>query len=111
MHPMTAADELAMIRSRISRLKAREQELREVLIAAPDEARQGRWVRADLVETVIRVFDHRLLPDALRDDPRYWRDRVLTQVTFHPVEGQVPANWVPPRREAGAPHDVRSVGT
>ncbi|MCB1398316.1 MAG: hypothetical protein H6898_01570 [Rhodobacter sp.] len=110
MHPMSAADELAMIRSRISRLKAREQELREALIAAPDSQRQGRWTRAEVVETVLRVFDHRLLPDAIRSDPLFWRDRVMTQIRCLPVEVQPPASWVPPRRDPGAPGDARSVG-
>jgi len=107
---MTAADELAMIRARISRLKAREQELREALIAAPEDARQGRWTRAAVIETVLRVFDHRLLPDPIRTDPLFWRDRVMTQVRCLPVEAQPPASWVPPRRDPGAPNDARSVG-
>ncbi len=81
MQPMAQADELAMVRSRIAQLKLRERELREALVAADGEARLGRWTRAEVVERRLRVFDHRRLPAALRDEPLFWRDRILRDVT------------------------------
>lgn len=105
MQQMAAADELAMIRGQISRLRHREKALRDALIAAPEDQRDGRWSRVELVETVVRVFDHRLLPDTVRTDPLFWRERVMTQLNCVPIQdgatSRPPSHWRPtPRRAA-----------
>ncbi|WP_323036647.1 hypothetical protein [Pararhodobacter sp.] len=96
MHPMSPADELAMIRAQLNGLRTREQELRQDLIAAPVEGRDGRWSRADVVTRTVRVFDHRLLPQNLRDDPCYWRERAVVEVRCLPIQARGPARWDAP---------------
>lgn len=93
---MALADELAAIRDRITQLKAREQELRRLLIDAPQEARQGEQARVEVVTRTIRLFDHRLLPEAIRDEPLYWREREVTDLRCVPLDGRAPSRWVPP---------------
>lgn len=82
---MSPADELASTRVQIARLKARERALRQILVDDV-QARSGRWTRAEVVETRIRVFDHRLLPAPIREDPAYWRSRPLVEVLCHEIE-------------------------
>ncbi|GAB4258767.1 MAG: hypothetical protein Kow0013_00880 [Pararhodobacter sp.] len=102
MHAIAPADELARIRAEIARLRDREQELRKRLLAAPEAARDGDWTRIKVSERVIRLFDHRLLPDAVRNDPRYWRERVVTELRCVPMPLRSPTPWVPPARPAQA---------
>lgn len=91
MHHMNPADELAEVRAEIARLKLREAQLRARLIEMPPEARQGRWSRAEVLESRMRIFDARLLPPALRDDPRYWRERVSLTLRCLPIQARSPA--------------------
>lgn len=93
MHPMCPADELAMIRAQLTGLRTREQELRQALLTASDEEREGRWSRADVVTRTMRVFDHRLLPQTLRDDPCYWRERDIVEVRCLPIHANGAAEW------------------
>jgi hypothetical protein len=93
---LSPADELAMIRAQISGLRTREQDLRNALIDAPDAARYGRWAHAEVVTRTVRVFDHRLLPQSLRDDPCYWRERSVIEVRCLPTEPGGLAKWVTP---------------
>lgn len=93
---MAPADELAAIRARISRLKSREQNLRQQLLDAPDDARQGAQARVEVVTRTVRLFDHRLLPEAIRDEPLYWREREVTDLRCVPIDGRAPSRWVPP---------------
>jgi hypothetical protein len=102
VHAISAADELARVRADIARLKAREQVLRTALLAAPEAGRIGRWARVEVIERQIRLFDHRLLPEVLRTDPRYWRERPVTELRCLPVEARGPSHWVPPARPAQA---------
>ena len=96
---MALADELAMVRTQIAHLKLRERTVRDALICASDAARLGRWSIAEVVERRIRLFDHRLLPDALRNDPSYWNIRTHTEVTCRPIEVRPP-----PAHPYGAGH-------
>lgn len=80
MTTLAPADELSLIRADLSRLKLREQELRKILMDGGEEARRGDWAKAEIVERTVRVFDHRLLPRELRDDPLYWRERAMTEI-------------------------------
>lgn len=79
---MNPADELASVRVQIARLKARERMLREALIA-DERGRVGRWTRAEVVERAVRLFDHRLLPEPIREDPMFWRERRMVEVLCH----------------------------
>lgn len=101
MQPMCPADELAMIRAQLTGLRTREQELRQVLMNAPEEGRDGRYSRADVVTRTLRVFDHRLLPQNLREDPIFWREREVVEVRCLPIQARGPARWdVPPPNRA-----------
>ncbi len=84
---MNPADELASVRVQIARLKARERALREALIA-DDQGRIGRWTRAEVVERAVRLFDHRLLPEPIREDPMFWRERRMIEVLCHDLVEQ-----------------------
>ena len=80
----SAADELTRVRGQIAQLRSRERDLcAEVLAAGPDGC-VGRWSRVEIVARKLRVFDPGLLPAILRDDPRYWRERVLTELRCEP---------------------------
>ncbi len=110
MHPMCPADELAMIRARISDLRSREQDLQKALLAAPEDDREGRWARAEVVNRTVRVFDHRLLAQSMRDDPLYWRERRLTEVRCVPVPGAAVARYdmaLAPRAGSAASTNAR----
>lgn len=80
------ADELAETRAEILRLRRREAALREALIAATADQRLGRWHAAEVSLGTRLVFNHWLLPDDLRQDPRYWRERSGHLVTLRPVQ-------------------------
>lgn len=96
MQPMAPADELAIIRSQISKLRNREQDLRRLLIEAPPAARFGRWAHVEVVTRKMRMFDHRLLPEGVRGDTCFWRERPVTEVRCLPVQARAPAKWSPP---------------
>lgn len=90
MHSLSPADELADLRADIARLKLLEAALRARILAAPDQNAIGRWHRIEVLETKARVFDAKLLPDAISDDPRFYRDRVTQIVRCLPVEAKRP---------------------
>lgn len=90
MHSLSPADELADLRADISRLKLLESALRTKILASPETNAIGRWHRIEVLETKRLVFDATLLPAALRDDPRYYRDRVTQIVRVLPVEVRRP---------------------
>ena len=101
MHPMAPADELALIRAQITRLRDRERDLQRSLMDVPEGARCGRWSRAEVVTRTLRVFDHRLLPQTLRDDPMFWRERSIRELRCLPVQTRQPANWLAPAARSG----------
>ena len=70
------ADELAEIRAEIARLRAREGELREILLRDAAVPKIGRFHKVDLVTNRQRIFDPRLLPEEIRLDPAYTREKV-----------------------------------
>ena len=102
MHTLSPADELADLRADIARLKLLEAALRSRILAAPETQAIGRWHRIDVLETNVRVLDAKLLPAAIRDDPRYYRDRLTQIVRCVPVEAKRPG-W-PIQRDIGAGH-------
>lgn len=97
MHEMSLADALADTRAEIERLKAREAALRAAILARQGLVPPGRWYRVEVVEKRVRVFDKTLLPDEIRQNPYYWRDRVATYVRCLPIQvgGSRPAGSPP----------------
>lgn len=85
MHNLSPADELAEIRAEIARLKAREAALRAHFLRHPKEQTLGRWTRVEVVETCQRRFNPALLPDAIRQDPRYLEERRVQTVRCLPA--------------------------
>ena len=90
MHSLSPADELADLRVDIARLKLLEVALRAKILASPDTQAIGRWHRIEVLETKARVFDAKLLPATVRDDPRFYRDRITQIVRCLPVEANRP---------------------
>lgn len=93
MHRLAPADELAEIRAEIARLKLREAQLRDRLVKSPLATLIGRTNRVEITRSVTRVFDASLLPDDIRQNPAYWRDRHQTVVQTLPLAPKV----APPR--------------
>ena len=88
MQRTTAADELAMIRARIARLKAREAELSDALIEGGEDACRGRWTQARVVRRRVSVFDHRRLPIDVQADLAYWHDETRTEIVLNLSDGR-----------------------
>lgn len=86
MHKLSPADELAEIRAEIAKLKAREATLRTAILS--QEPAPGRWHRVEITEHHARVFDARLLPSQIRDNPAYWRERVTQVVKCLPIQAR-----------------------
>lgn len=107
MPSLTPADELASLRAELARLKARERALCDALVAAPACARSGRWTRADVGTRTIRLFDHRLLPSDIRDNPLFWRERQSVEVVCHPLEGAASPLTLVPRPAQGHARALR----
>lgn len=76
MFTQSPADELAELRAEIARLRAREGALREAYLRDAALPRIGRWHKVELVTQRQRVFEPRLLPEAIRLDPTYSREKV-----------------------------------
>ncbi|MGD9918046.1 MAG: hypothetical protein AB7U46_08510 [Paenirhodobacter sp.] len=76
MHLKTPADELADIRAEIARLRKREAELRAAYLGNPELPKIGRWHKVELKTLRQRVFEPRLLPEEIRLDPAYMREKV-----------------------------------
>ncbi len=85
MYHASPADELAEIRADIARLNAREAVLHDAFLTDPKKGAVGRWSQVEVVQASARIFDTRLLPEAIRDDPRYWRDLVTMVVRCREV--------------------------
>lgn len=102
MYQQNPADELADLRAEMAVLKRREAILRDQILRAPEPA-QGRWHRAEIKKTVSRVFDAALLPEAVRKDPRFSRERVSYTVRCVPLPQAYPTpssvHPIPYRRE------------
>lgn len=98
MHHLSPVDELAEIRAEIARLKQRESALRDMILTAPSAGLTGRWHRVEVTEQRVRTFDPALLPDAIRENPAYWRERVQTRVSTLALQNRVPRPGWPIRR-------------
>ena len=96
------ADELAETRAEIARLKEREAALRAAILGRRGQVPDGRWARVEVEQRRARIFDKELLPEDIRDDPRFWRDRVTTYVRCLPVE-------LAGSRPEGSPHATTPV--
>lgn len=100
MHDLSLADELAETRTEIARLKAREAALRAAILERQGQVPDGRWARVEVVVRKAQVFDKALLPESIREDPRYWRERATTYVSCRPVQ-------VAGSRREGSPRNSR----
>ncbi|SEQ15067.1 hypothetical protein SAMN04488092_104225 [Thalassovita taeanensis] len=101
MNEMGLADELAETRAGIARLKEREAALRAAILAQRHDVPDGRWSRVEVVERRARVFDKALLPTEIREDPRYWREKLTRYVQCLPVQVQRARPGWPIRRVDG----------
>ena len=102
------ADELAEIRAEIARLRAREGALREILLRDAAMPKIGRFHKVELVTNRQRVFDPRLLPEAIRLDPAYTREKVTRVLRASRKGPSAPGERADP--PAPAPHDALRAG-
>lgn len=102
MHNLSPADELAEIRAEIARLKAREATLRSRFLRAPDKPAPGRWCRVEVEESRQSRFNPALLPDTIRNDPRYREERLVQTVRCLPAVQTVAMRPGWPIRRDGA---------
>jgi hypothetical protein len=86
------ADELAQIRAEIARLRAREGALCEGLLRTAALPKIERMHRVDLVTTRQRIFDPRLLPEDVRLDPAYTREKITRVLRATRKPPRVPAD-------------------
>ncbi|MCL7465124.1 hypothetical protein [Phaeovulum sp. NW3] len=94
MHLKPLADELADIRAEIARLKRREAELRAAYLTQPDLPKVGRRMKVELVTQRSTIFDPRLLPAEIRNNPAYQREKVtrtLRTVALDRADTALPA--------------------
>lgn len=101
MHRLSPADELSEIRAEIARLKAREAVLRAGFLRDPDAGAVGRWARVEVSQNRIMAFDPCLMPDHLRYNANFMREKLVQTVRCLPL-AMTPARrpgW-PIQREA-----------
>ncbi len=104
MHNLSPADELAEVRAEIAKLKAREAVLRTAILS--QEPAAGRWRRVEITEQRARVFDARLLPPQIHNNPAYWRERITQVVKCLPIQARAIGDrpgW-PIRRDTNPMH-------
>lgn len=94
------ADELALVRAEIARLRQREAALSACLRARPELCRQGRATRVEIEETTLNRLVLSRLPQAIRDDPAYRQARRLVLLRCLPLP---PPTAAPAPRRAGQP--------
>lgn len=92
------ADELAEIREEIARLRAREAAIQAAILSFEGGIPAGREHRVELVEHRELVFDKDRLPEEIRDNPRYWSERVTQSVRCTPIRSQTDRPGWPIRR-------------
>jgi hypothetical protein len=88
----------------MARLKQREAALRALVLQ--QEPAVGRWHRIEVTEQRARVFDSRLLPPQIRDNPAFWRERITKVVKCLPIPARAIGDrpgW-PIRRDWPAMH-------
>jgi len=102
---LSPADELAEIRADIARLQSRETALETRLLRDPQGLPKGRWTKLELIETEQRQFNPDLLPEAIRQDPRYLENRLVQSLRCLPAQSGAPPRpgW-PIRRDRAALH-------
>lgn len=76
MFAQSPANELAEIRAEIARLRARESEVRAAHLTNAAMPRIRRWHKVALVPHRQRIFEPRLLPEEIRLDPSFTREKV-----------------------------------
>ena len=94
------ADELALVRAEIDRLRQREAALAACLRQRPDLCRQGRATRVELAELTLNRLIVSRLPPEIRDDPAFRATRQVTLLRCLPLPAAtvaVTAARPPPR--------------
>lgn len=81
LHP---ADELALIREDMRRLKERETFLRNGFLS-DSLPRRGAETLVEVKTLKSRVLRRDKLPETIVDDPRFWEERRLQQVHVKPL--------------------------
>ncbi|MDZ4311902.1 MAG: hypothetical protein U1A24_15260 [Cypionkella sp.] len=99
------ADELCEIRAVLARLTAREASLCAAFLRDPDQGAVGRFSKIEVVRNCIMEFDITLLPDNLRHNVDYYRERTILTVQSLPMPtAPSPRPGWPIRREVAAMH-------
>jgi hypothetical protein len=89
MHDLSPADELAEIRAELARLRLRQAALRAQILRNPADHALGRWNRVEVVEHRLSRFTPALLPDSIRQDPRYQAEHLVQSLHCRPVTQSV----------------------
>lgn len=85
------ADALGELRQRIRALKEEEAGLRQAILdARPNGAITGAQFTLQVRVQSRRRFDTKLLPDHIRDDPRYWHETQCRTLTTRPAREAPP---------------------
>ncbi|MDX1781913.1 MAG: hypothetical protein R3256_11405 [Thalassovita sp.] len=82
------ADELAEIREEIARLRKREAAIQSAILSFDGGIPAGRKHRVEVVEHREMMFDKDLLPEEIRDNPRYWTEKVRQSLRCEPIRSQ-----------------------
>ena len=81
MHRLHPVEELAQIRAEIRALQAREDELRAGFLSGRTP-REGPSHRVSVTQQQTRVFDQTRLPEAILQNPRFYRDQISARVVL-----------------------------
>lgn len=92
------ADDLADIRAEIARLREREAALQAAILSFEGPVPEGRWHRVERIERREMVFDKDRLPERVRDNPRFWSEKVTQSVRCLPIRPQLDRPGWPIRR-------------
>ncbi|WP_233487455.1 hypothetical protein [Thalassovita gelatinovora] len=92
------ADELAEIREEIARLREKEAAVQAAILSFEGPVPAGRFHRIELVERREMVFDKDRLPEKVRDNPRFWHQKVTQSVRCLPIRPQLDRPGWPIRR-------------
>lgn len=102
MIPLSPADELAEIRTKILRLRARELVLRHQILSHPERHSQGRWHQVVIDTHTACDLDLSQLPGSILNDPGFWRERQVQTLHCRPLTLPAPRRPGWPIRLGGA---------
>jgi hypothetical protein len=88
-YALDPADELAEICEKMTRLKARAEELRLGFITCEGLSRVGQRHRVEVMVQKAQIFDAKLLPAEVRNDSRFLRTRITRFIKTLPIEPEL----------------------